>query len=82
MPGVDRYGGDIDDGVIRNVSNYIECNRLCNERNDCFVWTYIEGSCYVKDENTFRTNSSNAIGGIKDCNSSTQQGNLDIDQAL
>ena len=72
MRGVDRYGGDID--LIENVANYKECNKFCNERNDCFIWTYVEGSCYVKSENTFRTRHPNVIGGIKDCGSEKQEG--------
>ena len=75
MRGVDRHGGDID--TLENVSNYSECNKHCNERNGCFLWTYIEGSCYVKNENTFRTNSSNVIGGLKDCKPEKLQGSLD-----
>ena len=80
MRGIDRYGGDIDS--IENVSNHLECKKLCNEKTDCFIWTYVEGSCYVKNENTFRTNSSNVIGGIKDCEYGEQHGRLNIAQAL
>ena len=72
MRGIDRYGGDID--AIDDVSNYTECNKLCHERKDCFIWTYVEGSCYVKSENTFRTRHPNVIGGIKDCGSEKQEG--------
>ena len=76
MKGIDRYGGDID--TIDNVSNYSECNKRCNLKKDCFVWTYLEGSCYVKNENTFRTNRSNVIGGIKDCKSDRQEGDPSV----
>ena len=57
---------------IENVGNYSECNRYCNDRQECHIWTYIEGSCYVKNENTFRTLASKKhVGGIKDCPTGT-----------
>ena len=67
MRGIDIYGDDI--AVIDDVDNYSECYEHCNERPDCRIWTYVEGSCYMKDENTFKAdvNSSVVVGGIKDC---------------
>ena len=67
MRGIDIYGDDI--AVIEDVNNYSECYEHCNERPDCRIWTYVEGSCYEKSENTFKAdvNSSVVVGGIKDC---------------
>ena len=67
MRGIDIYGDDI--AVIDDVNNYSECYEHCNERPDCRIWTYVEGSCYMKSENTFKAdvNSSVVVGGIKDC---------------
>ena len=67
MRGIDIYGDDI--AVIEDVKNYSECYEHCNERPDCRIWTYVEGSCYMKSENTFKAdvNSSVVVGGIKDC---------------
>ena len=74
--GIERYGGDID--RIGDVSNQTECNRHCNERTDCFLWTYIEGRCYVKNENTFRMKRSNVVGGIKECKPGKPEGDRNI----
>ena len=74
MAGVTRFGGDI--ATIKNVSNYFDCNKLCSENKDCFIWTYIEGACYVKNENTFWVRNQNVVGGYKDCNSDKRTGQL------
>ena len=72
MNSVNYYGSNID--TINNVSNYSECNKLCNEREECFVWTYIKGSCFVKTENTFGVRNPAVIGGYKDCKSDKRAG--------
>ena len=74
ITGVTRYGGDI--ATIKNVSSYFDCNKLCSENEDCFIWTYIEGACYVKNENTFWVRNQNVVGGYKDCNSDKRTGQL------
>ena len=74
MTGVTRHGGDF--ATIKNVSNYAACNELCSERDDCLDWTYIEGACYVKTENTFCVRNKNVVGGYKDCDSATRTGQL------
>ena len=74
MTGVTRHGGDF--ATIKNVSNYSACNKLCSEKDDCIDWTYIEGACYVKTENTFWVRNKNVVGGYKDCDSATRTGQL------
>ena len=71
MASVNHYGEDID--TINNVTDYIECNQLCNERDECFIWTYVEGECYAKTQNTFKVRSADVIGGYKDCKSSKRE---------
>ena len=76
MRGIDIYGVDI--AVIDDVNNYSECYEHCNERPDCRIWTYVEGSCYMKSENTFKAdvNSSVVVGGIKDCHNGKKGNSL------
>ena len=50
-----------------NVANYSECIKKCNDNKECFIWTYTEGSCWLKNENTFRALSNNVVGGFKEC---------------
>ena len=72
MRGFDRYGGDI--ATITHVSNHSECSEHCIRRQDCSVWTYLGGSCYIKSANTFRTTDPNAVAGIKNCQSTKKEG--------
>ena len=72
MRGVDRYGGDI--ATINHVSNHSECSEHCIRRQDCHIWTYLGGSCYIKSEDTFRTIDPNAVAGIKNCQSNKTEG--------
>ena len=74
--GVTRHGGDI--ATIKNVSHYTDCNKLCSENEDCFIWTYIEGACYIKTENTFWVRHEHSTGGYKYCNSHERKGKLEI----
>ena len=76
MASVNHYGEDID--TINNVTDYIECNQLCNERDECFIWTYVEGECYAKTQNTFKVRSADVIGGYKDCKSGNRESKLQI----
>ena len=76
MASVNHYGEDID--TINNVTDYIECNQLCNERDGCFIWTYVEGECYAKTQNTFKVRSADVIGGYKDCKSGNRESKLQI----
>ena len=65
MDNMNRIGGDLD--TYDNVSNYSECIEHCNARKECFIWVFIAGSCWLKNENTFRALKENVVGGIKDC---------------
>ena len=65
MDNMDRIGGALD--TYDNVSNYSKCIEHCNAKEECFIWVYIEGSCWLKNENTFRSLNENVVGGIKDC---------------
>ena len=71
MASANHYGEDI--VTINNVTDYNECNQLCNERKECFIWTYVEGECYAKTQNTFKVRSADVIGGYKDCKSSKRE---------
>ena len=71
MASVNHYGEEI--VTINNVTDYTECNQLCNERDECAIWTYVEGECYAKTQNTFKVRSADVIGGYKDCKSSKRE---------
>ena len=66
MWGMDRDGGDIRE--FKNVANYSDCNRKCNNDKACFLWTYTTGMCWLKNENTFLLNARNGVvTGRKKC---------------
>ena len=68
MDNIDRHGDDI--RRLENVENYEECNKKCKEENECYIWTFIEGTCYMKSDNTFNGVGDNVRSGVKDCSSS------------
>ena len=76
MASVNHYGKDI--VTINNVTNYTECNELCDERDECFIWTHVEGECYAKTQNTFKVRSADVITGDKDCKSGKREGQLQL----
>ena len=76
MASVNHYGEDI--VTINNVTDYIECNHLCDERDECVVWTYVEGECYAKTQNTFKVRSEDVIVGYKDCKSCKRKSKLQV----
>ena len=80
MASVNHYGEDI--VTINNVTNHTECNQLCNERDECAIWTYVEGECYAKTQNTFKVRSADVIGGYKDCKSGKRKGKLQVQFAF
>lgn len=72
--GFQRNGADIDS--IENVANHSECNDHCKRRQDCSVWQYNEGSCYIKSGHTFKTTRNYSVSGITNCKSSKKEGKL------
>ena len=71
MDNMDIPGDDITH--YDNVANYSDCNERCKGEKECSVWTYIEGTCWLKSENTFRAIIPNVVGGIKDCEGKGRQ---------
>ena len=65
MDNMDRPGDNI--RHYDNVVNHSECIKRCKNRKECAVWTYLEGTCWLKSENTFRALIPNVVGGIKGC---------------
>ena len=53
-----------------NVTNQSECQEKCKQLNDCNVWTFVSGICYMKNENTFMGTGDNVISGTRECNNS------------
>lgn len=68
MDNMDRYGDDI--GHYDNIKNHLECQKKCKEATECYIWTYIEGSCFLKNEDTFKGHGDNVMSGMKNCNHS------------
>ena len=46
------------------------CQSKCQKNRRCDVWTYHEGDCYLKDQNTSPFHRNGAISGISSCNKS------------
>ena len=67
MDNMDRFGDDI--RYYINVANHLDCKKKCVEEKECYIWTYKEGTCYLKNENTFEGRGDNVISGMKYCNS-------------
>ena len=58
----------------RNVANYSACIQKCKDDKRCSVWTYVEATCFMKNENTFRRfDTPHITGGIKDCGTKGKQ---------
>ena len=53
MDNMHRPGNDI--RSINNIGSYNECKDKCIEDEECYTWTHMEGTCYLKNENTFMT---------------------------
>ena len=68
MNDMDRPYGDLEEHA--NVENHSECQEKCKLLNDCNVWTFVSGICYMKNENTFKGSGDNVISGTKECNNS------------
>ena len=53
-----------------NIGNHLDCKRKCIDDKECYTWTYKDGKCYLKNENTFKGHhGDNVLSGMKDCNS-------------
>ena len=48
--------------------NVTTCQSKCQKNRRCDIWTYHEGDCYLKDQNTSPFHRSGAISGINSCN--------------
>ena len=58
-------GNDI--GRFTNIKDHLECKRRCFEDDDCFIWTHIQGICYLKNENTFKGHDDWVSSGLRNC---------------
>lgn len=55
--------------VINNakLESYAECGQRCDVEPECVTWTYVEGICYLKTEDTFKQPNKYCSCGIKNC---------------
>ena len=64
---------DISGDNIRNytnISNHVNCKKKCKQEEECYTWSYTDGKCYLKNENTFKGHhGDNVLSGMKNCNS-------------
>ena len=51
-----------------NVPDASSCLKYCNDNDNCSLWTYHDGMCYMKHEKTIRMEIDNRISGTKNCN--------------
>ena len=70
MPGcvldsIYRWGGDIKQ--FENISSYSDCLQKCTDVEDCSVWAYVTGTCWMKNQNTVTVNNPTAVAGTTDC---------------
>ena len=65
MDNMHRPGNDI--RSINNIGSYNECRDKCIEDEECYTWTHMEGTCYLKNENTFKGHGDNVKSGMKNC---------------
>ena len=51
------------------IANASACTDQCQRHENCSVWTYKDGVCYMKNEKTFliKTESNRLFSGMKDC---------------
>ena len=65
MSGKDYWGSDI--RQVKEVNNYVECQKHCQDMDDCAYWTYDKNgrSCYLKTaaaRNDLRKNAALTTG--------------------
>ena len=65
MDNIETFGDDIKD--YENISSHSDCMKKCKGTKECFVWTYADGVCYLKDEDMFTSFNPYVISGMKDC---------------
>ena len=55
---------------LTGVQNESSCNSHCQTNPKCSLWTYFEGLCYLKNDETFliKTENDGIVSGMKDCN--------------
>ena len=68
MDNMDRPHGDLESHA--NVTSHFECQEKCKSSRDCYVWTFVSGICYMKNENTVEGTGDNLISGTRECNDS------------
>ena len=52
------------------LGSYVECGKRCDVEPECVTWTYVEGVCYLKTDNTFKQRNKYRSCGIKNCTGS------------
>ena len=59
-------------GLVKadKLESYVECGKRCNVESECVTWTYVEGVCYLKTDNTFKQRNKYRSCGIKNCTGS------------
>ena len=61
----------VDGDDIKNLTGIADsssCNEQCQRTQNCSLWTYFDGICYMKNERTFMIRTDNGIiSGKKDC---------------
>jgi hypothetical protein len=65
----DYNGGDIQNGIIRNVGAATACDAYCCARSDCNLYSYgpeNSGTCYLKGtQGPLDTSKSNNLSAVK-----------------
>ena len=51
------------------IANASVCTEYCQRNENCFIWTYRDGVCFMKNDKTFliQTESDRLFSGIKGC---------------
>ena len=65
MDFTERRGGDLEHLI--GIANASFCNEECRKNTNCSVWTYLDGRCYLKNENTFSIKTDGLVSGITNC---------------
>ena len=71
---MDSPGGDI--AHHSNVSNASLCLEYCKNNEQCFLWTYHEKMCYMKNEKVIPMKAHKRISGTKNCNENGKQSTI------
>ena len=68
MENLARPGDEIEE--YNDLTTEMECQKKCFLNDECYIWTYIGGICYMKNDNTFLGHGDNVVSGAKNCSSS------------